>query len=71
MFVNGESVGKRLWAPYEFSFTSPIVTGKNKLEIMVRNNMANLLKGDKKPFGLRRMPQLTYYSANSQLTVEE
>jgi hypothetical protein len=58
IWVNGKCAGKRLWSPYRIDISGLIMTGHNKLEIIVRNNLANLLMGAKKPFGLRRMPTL-------------
>lgn len=58
IWVNDKCAGKRLWSPYRIDISDFVVTGQNKLEIIVRNNLANLLMGAKKPFGLRRMPTL-------------
>ncbi len=58
IWVNGKCAGKRLWSPYKLDISGLIMTGQNKLEIIVRNNLANLLMGAKKPFGLRRTPTL-------------
>jgi hypothetical protein len=58
IWVNGKCAGKRLWSPYKLDISGLIMTGHNKLEIIVRNNLANLLMGANKPFGLRRMPTL-------------
>lgn len=57
--VNGELVGTRLWAPYAFDIAKFAVAGVNAIEIEVRNNMANLILGQARPFGLRKMPELT------------
>lgn len=57
--VNGKLVGTRLWAPYEFEIAEFAVAGVNTVEVDVRNNMANLILGQARPFGLRKMPELT------------
>ena len=57
--VNGKLVGTRLWAPYVFEIAPFVVAGVNTIEIEVRNNMANLILGNPRPFGLRAMPALT------------
>lgn len=57
--VNGKDAGQRLWQPYTFNIASLVKKGKNTLEIEVRNNMANLIFGNPRPFGLRKLPTLT------------
>jgi len=57
--VNGKLVGTRLWAPYVFEIAQFAQAGANDVEIEVRNNMANLIFGNPRPFGLRAMPELT------------
>lgn len=57
--VNGKDAGKRLWQPYTFDIAALAQPGKNTLEIEVRNNMANLIFGNPRPLGLRKMPSLT------------
>jgi hypothetical protein len=56
--VNGKDAGKRLWQPYTFDIAALAQSGKNTLEIEVRNNMANLILGNPRPLGLRQMPTL-------------
>lgn len=56
--VNGTDAGKRLWQPYTFDIADLAQAGTNTLEIEVRNNMANLIFGNPRPLGLRRMPTL-------------
>lgn len=57
--LNGKAAGTRLWAPYIFEIAEAAVTGVNVIEIEVRNNMANLILGQARPLGLRKMPELT------------
>jgi len=56
VFVNGEPAGKRLWTPYVFDITDYITSGSNHLRIETRSNLANILLGRHRPFGLRRNP---------------
>ncbi len=56
--MNGIGIGQRLWAPYEFDVTPAFSTGENTVTIQVRNNLANLLAGAGKPFGLSRTPDI-------------
>ncbi len=56
--VNGNVVGKRLWAPYTLDIAPFATPGPNTLEIQVRNNMTNLLGGNPRPLGLMNMPSL-------------
>lgn len=63
IWVNDRCAGKRLWNPYRIDISNFVVTGHNKLEIIVRNNLANLLMGTRKPFGLRRLPTLMFMSS--------
>ena len=57
--VNGQDAGRRLWQPYQFDIAGLAKTGTNVLEIEVRNNMANLMLGNPRPMGLRKMPSLS------------
>jgi hypothetical protein len=43
VWVNGQSVGARLWAPYEFDLIRAVQPGKNRLRIRVGNLIANNL----------------------------
>ncbi|MDH7602915.1 MAG: glycosyl hydrolase [Armatimonadota bacterium] len=61
VYVNGELVGKRLWAPYRFELAARVSPGVNELVIEVRNNPANLILGQPRPFGLRAKPTLAAY----------
>ncbi len=56
--VNGKLVGTRLWAPYVFEIAEFATAGVNTIEVEVHNNMANLILGQTRPFGLRSMPEL-------------
>jgi hypothetical protein len=58
VWVNGELVGKRLWAPYTLDIAPFAKQGKNTLAIEVRNNMTNLLYGNPRSLGLRNSPTL-------------
>ncbi|MCE5314225.1 MAG: glycosyl hydrolase [Armatimonadota bacterium] len=56
--VNGNLAGKRLWEPYILDIAEFAQVGENKLEIEVRNNMANLIQGNPRALGLQQMPVL-------------
>lgn len=56
--VNGKLVGTRLWSPYIFEIAQFAKLGANTIEIEVRNNMANLILGNPRQFGLRATPTL-------------
>jgi hypothetical protein len=58
VYVNDELVGKRLWRPYRVDITPYARLGTNRLKIEVRNNLANMLQGQPRPFGLRRAPTI-------------
>lgn len=58
VYVNDKPAGKRLWGPYTFDIAPLCGPGRNVLRIEVRNNMANLLSGHPRPFGLRHTPTL-------------
>lgn len=58
LWVNGKRAGKRLWEPHAFDIAALAQPGKNELTIEVRNNLANLIHGNSRPFGLREMPTL-------------
>jgi hypothetical protein len=58
VYVNGELAGKRLWPPYRIDITNLARLGSNGLKIEVRNNLANMLLGRPRPFGLRTPPVL-------------
>ena len=60
--VNGKNAGKRIWQPYTFDIADLAHVGSNKIEIEVRNNMSNLIQGNPRPFGLRKMPTLAAFS---------
>jgi hypothetical protein len=66
VYVNRVLVGKRLWPAYLFDLTSFVKPGKNELRIEVRNNMANLILGKHRAFGLRGAIEL-----RSVLTTDE
>ncbi|MGQ9579341.1 MAG: glycosyl hydrolase [Armatimonadota bacterium] len=62
VYLNDILTGKRLWTPYTFELAPATQPGRNNLRIEVRNNLTNLLLGEARPFGLRRMPTLLGYS---------
>jgi hypothetical protein len=41
VFLNGESLGTRLWHPYSFRATGKLNVGRNELRIVVSNTLAN------------------------------
>ena len=41
--LNGEELGKVMWAPFEFDLTGKIRDGKNVLRLTLTNNLRNLL----------------------------
>ena len=43
VFVNGKSLGKRLWDPYRLELTPFLVAGENQLEIRVTGTYSNFL----------------------------
>jgi hypothetical protein len=58
VYVNDELAGKRIWPPYRVDITPFARLGTNTVRIEVRNNLANMLQGQPKPFGLRRPPTI-------------
>ncbi|MDO8588745.1 MAG: glycosyl hydrolase [Armatimonadota bacterium] len=58
VYVNGQLAGKRLWPPYRIDVPDFVRLGDNELKIEVRNNLANMLLGRPRPFGLRKPPTL-------------
>ncbi|MBN1553336.1 MAG: hypothetical protein JXA11_01215 [Phycisphaerae bacterium] len=40
-FLNGQSLGRRAWAPFAFSIDGALRAGKNELKIIVTNTLAN------------------------------
>lgn len=61
VWLNGNLAGTRLWAPYRLDISANAQVGANKLEIRVRNNMANLLQGTHRPIGFRKAPAIAGY----------
>jgi len=45
VWVNGESVGVRIWSPYQFDISSKLVIGQNQIAILVTNTLAPYLAG--------------------------
>lgn len=65
VFVNGHSVGARMWKPFIYDLTRYAKTGENTLEIKVGNLMCNSLKdyGDKWQITIHRPnPKESYYT---------
>jgi hypothetical protein len=59
VIVNGQSVGVRLWEPYEIDITDVVQPGKNTLELRVANTLINLLEAVQRPSGLAGAPRVT------------
>jgi hypothetical protein len=45
VIVNGQSVGSRIWSPYQFDISEQLVVGKNQIAILVTNTLAPYLAG--------------------------
>ncbi|MFH0795930.1 MAG: glycosyl hydrolase [Candidatus Omnitrophota bacterium] len=62
--LNGKPLGARVWKPYRFNAGDALQPGKNLLEVVVSNTLANLFShpGIKKPIG--------YESASGFVTAE-
>jgi hypothetical protein len=45
VMVNGESVGVRIWSPYQFDISDKLVIGQNQITILVTNTLAPYLAG--------------------------
>jgi len=43
VFVNGKSVGARIWLPYKFDIRDSLKPGENKITVKIGNLMANEL----------------------------
>jgi hypothetical protein len=41
VFINGKSVGKRLFPPWRFDVTGKVKSGENRIEILIYNTLAN------------------------------
>ena len=41
VIINGESVGRRVWAPYVFAISDRLRVGPNEIRVIVTNTMAN------------------------------
>jgi len=52
VFLNGESKGVRMWAPYCFHLGNELQAGPLQLEIRITNSMANEYNGAQMPSGL-------------------
>ena len=65
VFVNGQSVGARMWKPFAFDLTEYAKNGENSLEIKVGNLVCNSLKdyGEKWQVTIHRQnPKTSYYT---------
>jgi hypothetical protein len=45
IIVNGQSVGARIWSPYQFDISELLVVGQNQIAILVTNTLAPYLAG--------------------------
>jgi hypothetical protein len=45
VIVNGQSVGARIWSPYQFDISEQLVVGQNQIAILVTNTLAPYLAG--------------------------
>jgi hypothetical protein len=45
VIVNGQSVGARIWSPYQFDISERLVIGQNQIAILVTNTLAPYLAG--------------------------
>ncbi|HJR80315.1 MAG TPA: glycosyl hydrolase [Anaerolineales bacterium] len=61
VFVNGQSAGVRLWAPYEVEITEFLQPGENFVELRIANTLVNLLEAVERPSGLVGTPRLVPY----------
>jgi hypothetical protein len=52
LFLNGQVVGVRAWAPYRWEIGPFCRSGHNRLELYITNSMANRLEGLQLPSGL-------------------
>lgn len=53
VWVNGKTVGTRLWAPYEVDITSAAQPGRNEIVLEVAGTLGNLYSKAAEPFGVR------------------
>ncbi len=51
VWINGQSVGSRMWGPYVFDISAAIKSGKNEIRVRVAN-LINNSYGDMQPSGL-------------------
>ena len=52
VYLNGEYVGCRLWAPYRIDLTNHLGCGINRLTVAVTNSLANKYSDKLQPSGL-------------------
>ena len=52
VFLNGDSINTRMWAPYHIRLADHLPSGPHHLEIRVTNSMANAYEGLQLPSGL-------------------
>lgn len=52
VYLNGEYLGFKLWAPYTMDLTKNLSNGKNKLSVAVTNSLANKYTDKLQPSGL-------------------
>lgn len=63
--VNGQTVGIRLWPPYDIEITPFIHPGANTVELRVANTLVNLLEADPRTSGLAGPPRLVARATSS------
>jgi hypothetical protein len=44
VWVNGQPLGARIWAPYRFDITAAVQAGENRVEVLVLNTLAPYLR---------------------------
>ena len=44
VWVNGQPLGARIWAPYRFDITAAVHDGENRVEVLVLNTLAPYLR---------------------------
>ena len=68
VFVNGQSVGTRLWPPFVFDISDKLKSGENKIKIRVGNLIVNdiWMKDDMKKlriWGWQGVPDMNQYDS--------
>lgn len=68
VFVNGKSVGARLWPPFKFDISGALKPGDNKIKVRIGNLIANEMwmkedMGKLRTWGWQGIPDLNQYDA--------